>query len=277
MGKLLDEIGSGEADFIAKQKVFFVATAPLDKKHHINLSPKAPGSSVVVLGPHKIAYADLTGSGAETAAHVMENQRMTLLFCNLEDGPPKILRLYGTAELIIREEVEPSLLEKFPEKMTQNPGFRSVFVLNVERVSSSCGYSLPVMTYQKTRATLDEFAERKGLEGVKDYCLFNNSFSIDGLPSVAQLRNPNVKIVPKPEDGYIHGEVSGGSASNAGPSKLVSFHSTRKDQTLTTNTVMRGILCFIVGAFFGCFVVPTILQPRGLEEYHNSSTEALDL
>ena len=100
MGKVLDEIGPSEEEFISKQKVFFVGTAPLSAEHHVNVSPKAPGSSVKVLGPHKVAYADLTGSGSEAAAHVLENQRMCLMFCNLEEGPPKIVRLHGKAEMI---------------------------------------------------------------------------------------------------------------------------------------------------------------------------------
>lgn len=254
MGKLLEEIGAGETAFIAKQKVFFVATAPLSKDHHVNLSPKAPGSSLVVLGPHKVAYADLTGSGAETSAHVMENQRMTLLFCNLEEGPPKILRLYGTAKLIIKEQVDSRLLESFPEKITESPGFRSIFVLNVERVSSSCGYSLPVMTYQKTRTTLDEYAERKGIDGMNDYCVFNNSFSIDGLPSVAQLRNKDQLIVPKPEGGYIHGEVKDTSCAASGTSsKLVSFRQGSKSIAEIWGNLMISLFVFAAGVICGSY------------------------
>jgi len=85
--------------FEAIHKLLSGQTSPeqAHKENHINISPKAPGSSLVVLGPRKVAYADFCGSGAETAARVMENQRMTLLFCNLEEGPPKILRLHGMA------------------------------------------------------------------------------------------------------------------------------------------------------------------------------------
>jgi hypothetical protein len=260
MGKLLDQIGSSEAAFIARQNVFFVATAPLSDSHHVNLSPKAPGSSLVVLDPHTVGYIDLTGSGAETAAHVLENGRMTLLFCNLEEGPPKILRLYGTAQLIVKEDVDPILLAKFPEAFTKNPGFRCIFLLTVNRITSSCGYSLPIMTYQRTRSTLDEYAERRGSEGMKDYCLYNNSFSIDGLPSVAQLRNPNVTIGAKPEDGYVRGEVI---AKEKPLTKFVR-HSTSSRQTKpSSNSTMKlflfGVMVFVAGNIFALEILPRCL------------------
>jgi Pyridoxamine 5'-phosphate oxidase len=262
MGKLLDEIGPSEEAFIGKQTVFFVATAPLSECHHVNVSPKAPGSSLVVLSPHKVAYIDLTGSGAETAAHVLENGRMTIMFCNLEDGPPKILRLHGTASMIVREDADPTLLEMFPVALTQNPGFRSVFVLTVDRISSSCGYSLPIMTYQKTRSTLDEYAERKGTEGMKDYCLYKNSYSIDGLPSVAQLRNPDVIIGAKPEEGYIYGEI----ISRQTPltvRKLVPYSTQRKETSLTLKStlaiVLLGTIAFLAGSIFALEILPLFL------------------
>lgn len=254
MGKLLDQIGPDEESFIAKQKVFFVATSPLSASHRVNLSPKAPGSSLVVLGPHKVGYIDLTGSGAETAAHVLENGRMTIMCCNLEEGLPKILRMYGTAELIIKEDVEPDLLGKFPEVLTQNPGFRSIFILTVNRFTASCGFSLPIMTYQRTRATLDEFSHRKGNDGMQDYCVYNNSFSIDGLPSVAQLRNPNATIGAKPEAGYIHGEI----VANEQPrTKLVPCSITNQTISLkSTQMLLLGFLLFVSGIIFAVEILP---------------------
>jgi hypothetical protein len=187
----------------------------LSKDGHVNVSPKAPGSAVAVIDPHTVAYADLSGSGAETAAHILENQRMTLLFCNLEAGPPKILRLYGQATVVIKEKVPESLRLKLPKDITSCHGFRAVYVLKVHRISSSCGFSLPIMTYQKTRQILNEFSANKGEEGMWEYGIFKNSFSIDGLPSVGILRNSNqddkkkdaTVIVPKPEGGYIFGEL----------------------------------------------------------------------
>lgn len=205
MGKVLQEIGPAEIAFIQRQKVFFVGTAPRDADHHINVSPKAPASSIQVLGPHKVAYLDLTGSGSETAAHVTENGRMVLMFCNVEQGPPKILRLHGHAKLIVKEEVSKDLLDLFPDNLTSHAGFRAMFVLQVDRISSSCGYSLPIMEYVKTRQILDEYCERKGMEGMKEYSLEKNSFSIDGLASLAHQRHPTQRIVPNPQEGYILG------------------------------------------------------------------------
>lgn len=274
MGKLLDEIGPAETEFVAKQKVFFVATAPLDQDHHVNLSPKAPGSSLIVLGPKKVAYADLCGSGCETAAHVMENGRMTIMFCNLEEGAPKILRFHGKAEVIVKENVEESLLQKFPDSITQSPGFRSIFVLTVERVSSSCGYSLPIMTYQKTRSTLHEYTDRKGLEGMNDYCLYNNSFSIDGLASVAQLRFRDKIIVPKPEEGFVHGAVAGSTPE--GQRKLVSYHQPVKSISKTRDaflaSFLQGVMIFVTGVVVGFWVIPHLLGPAQIELHSNSST-----
>ncbi|KAG7368191.1 pyridoxamine 5'-phosphate oxidase-like FMN-binding protein [Nitzschia inconspicua] len=206
MGKLLEKISEKEENFIGKQKVFFVATAPSSGDHHVNVSPKAPGTSVVVIDPHTVAYADLTGSGSETASHVMENGRMTLMFCNIEAGPPQILRLHGTARVVIKEEVPASLLNRFPEEITTSFGFRCVYVLNVHRVSSSCGYSLPVMQFEKYRQVLAEYTENKGEEGMKEYSITKNSFSIDGLPSLALLRNKDKTIEPDPQDGYVFGK-----------------------------------------------------------------------
>ena len=252
MGKVLEEIGPSETEFIAKQKVFFVGTAPLSGDHHVNVSPKASGSSLKVLSPHKVAYLDLTGSGSETAAHVLENQRMVLMFCNLEEGPPKILRLHGKAEMIIKEEAKDDLKKLFSDDLTSDYGFRCIFVLNVERISSSCGYSLPIMHFDKQRRILAEYTERKGMEGMKDYCLEKNSFSIDGLSSIAHLRFPTKIIVTNPQDGYIHGEVvSPGDPRASKANHKKALQSLRPKASIVSQ---NSILIFIVGALFGYLV-----------------------
>lgn len=207
MGKVLPEITEKEEAFIASQKVFFVATAALSKEHHVSVSPKANDGTIAVLDKLTVAYADFTGSGAETAAHVLQNQRMTLMFCNIEKGFPNILRLFGYAEIVLPDTAPLSLLNKFPKSVTESPGFRAVYVLHIHRISSSCGYSLPIMEFTKFRSTLHEYNEREGKVGMFNYMTLKNSFSIDGLPSVALLRKdapPNIE--PISESGYILGK-----------------------------------------------------------------------
>jgi hypothetical protein len=208
MGKVIEAIGEQEEAFIVSQKVFFVATAPLSTKHHVNVSPKSQGC--VVLDPHTVAYADLSGSGEETAAHVLQNGRMTLMFCNIEAGPPKILRLYGKAEVIMAEHVSKSLRAKFPVKITSSPGFRAVYKLRVHRISSSCGYSMPVMKFEKYRETLHELTDKLGKERIFDLHTLQNSYSIDGLPSLALLREECPPTEPFLEEGYVRGRPSKG-------------------------------------------------------------------
>mmetsp|Transcript_3229 Transcript_3229/g.3969 ORF Transcript_3229/g.3969 Transcript_3229/m.3969 type:complete len:111 (+) Transcript_3229:47-379(+) len=110
MGKLHKEITKDFIDFIAQQKVFFVATAPSSLDHQVNVSPRSPGTSLVVMDPHTVAMADLSGSGAETASHLLQNGRMTLMFVNLEEGAPRILRFYGKAQIKLPDEVDEALL-----------------------------------------------------------------------------------------------------------------------------------------------------------------------
>jgi hypothetical protein len=202
---------------------------------------------------------------------------MTIMMCNLEAGAPKILRFHGKAELIVKENVEENLLQKFPDSITQSPGFRSIFILKVERVSSSCGFSLPIMTYQKTRSTLHEYTDRKGLEGMNDYCIYKNSFSIDGLASVAQLRFRDKIIVPKPEEGYIFGAVTGTTPEIQ--RKLVSFHPIiAKTRDALLASLLQGLTFFLAGVAVGLWVIPHIVGQEQIELQSNtSSAGVLDL
>ena len=254
MGRVLEKITDKEEAFIRKQKVFFVATAALSSDHHVNVSPKAPGTGVVVLDPHTVAYADLTGSGAETAAHVMENERMTLMFCNLEEGPPQILRLHGKARVVVKEDIAPSMLAKFPETLTTNFGFRCIYILEAHRISSSCGYSLPVMKFEKYRKILDEFTEKKGEEGMNEYGVYKNSFSIDGLPSLGLIRNKDKAIVPNPQDGYIFGkEVENGGTASA---YAIPNRGLRRSYLIS----QEGLIMIAVGALLGSAISGVYFQ-----------------
>ena len=259
MGKVLEALAEAEKAFIAKQKVFFVATAPLSSEHHINVSPKAPGSSVVVIDSHTVAYCDFSGSGAETAAHLIENGRITLLFCNIEAGPPKLLRIHGTGSVIPKEDAKPSLLAEFDKSITSNPGFRAVYLVKVDRISSSCGYSMPVMKFEKYRNTLDEWTIKKGSKGMDDYRLQKNSFSIDGLPSLSVASKHTLKgqedsfvIAPVEQEGYIYGKLI---QKEEGDSRSYNPHiprttKEREGMNVLTNVAFLSV-AFLVGYLFG--------------------------
>ena len=178
MSKPLPEIDAELAAWLQAQKVFFVATAPLSGTGLINCSPKG-GEAFRVLGPKEVAYQDYTGSGAETAAHLRENGRITIMFCAF-DGPPDIIRLYGKGELITRGHARFSEFEKvFPK----NPGTRSFVRVDLTRVSTSCGYSVPLMDFKAPREQLNKWAANKGEEGVAEYRAQKNRKSIEGLPA----------------------------------------------------------------------------------------------
>jgi hypothetical protein len=177
MGKVLECITAELKAFIEAQPVFFVATAPLSGEGHVNLSPKGL-DSLRVLSPTRVAYLDLTGSGNETAAHLQENGRITLMFCAFT-GSPRILRLYGTGEVVLPESPGWSeLAGLFPEY----PGVRQIIVAEVSRVQTSCGYAVPLMDFARQRDTLLRWAEAKG-ETLPMYRQEKNATSIDGLPA----------------------------------------------------------------------------------------------
>ena len=179
MGRVWDEITDAHRDFIGDQAVFFVATAPSGDGGHVNLSPKGY-DSFRVLGPLAVAYLDLTGSGAETIAHLRQNGRITVMFCAFA-GKPNILRLYGTGTVVLPcDEDYPGLAAQFPDL----PGARAVIHVDVDRVSTSCGYAVPFLERGEERPMLKEWAERKGADGLAEYHAEKNLASIDGLPAL---------------------------------------------------------------------------------------------
>lgn len=171
-------IDSDLAEWIASQRLFFVATAPLSVTGHVNLSPKG-GDTFRVLGPMDVAYLDYTGSGAETAAHLRENGRIVIMFCAFE-GSPRILRLHGHGTVVTPE--NPAFLN-LAKQFPANPGTRAVVRVNVQRVTTSCGYAVPFMEFSSSRDALDRWAMAKGPDKLKDYRTQKNQLSIDGLPA----------------------------------------------------------------------------------------------
>ena len=184
MGRIHDSIDGRLAGWLEQQPVFFVATAPLDPKGHVNCSPKGNRGEFAVLAPDRVAYLDQTGSGIETVAHVRDNGRIVLMFCSF-DGPPRIVRLHGRARVVAADDPEfPNIGASFARLRTPGAGSigaRSIIVTDVDRVSDSCGYAVPLMDFRSHRATLDDWAERKGAGGVRGYWLEKNLTSIDGL------------------------------------------------------------------------------------------------
>lgn len=176
MSKLYKTITTKYQDFISQQKIFFVATATADSR--INLSPKGM-DSLRVVNPNRVVWLNVTGSGNETAAHVQENPRMTLMFTAFEDNPV-ILRLYGHAKAIHDDDPDWQLLYPlFPPI----PGARQIFDLNVELVQTSCGMAVPLYDYVGEREQLNAWASKRGKDGLKEYWKEKNSVSLDGKPT----------------------------------------------------------------------------------------------
>lgn len=176
MARFYPALTDSHLAFIARQPVFFTASAP--ESGRINLSPKGM-DSFRVLDEKTAGYLDLTGSGNETAAHLRENGRFTIMFCSFEDDP-LILRLYGKGEVVHRQDAGwPTWRPAFPNL----PGERQIILMHIESVQTSCGYAVPLMDYRGGRDTLARWAEKKGTTGLLDYWREKNSVSIDGLPT----------------------------------------------------------------------------------------------
>jgi hypothetical protein len=178
MSKQHEKISDELAGWISQQRIFFVATAPLSAKGHVNASPKG-GDAFRILGPREIVYQDYTGSGAETAAHLRENGRIVVMFCAF-DGPPKIVRLHGMG-VVVR--LGDPRFEELAAHFPKNPGTRAFICVSVTRVSDSCGYAVPRFDFRDSRDGLEKWSSSKGPEELEKYRKTKNSKSIDGLPA----------------------------------------------------------------------------------------------
>jgi hypothetical protein len=172
----IDEV---HRDFIARQHIFFTASGTADS--HINLSPRG-ADAFRALHPNGVAYLDRTGSGNETSAHLRADGRLTIMFCAFE-GPPRILRLYGKGRVLLRgsRDYESLLQEAF--EGVEPLGARQIVLLDVDLVQTSCGFGVPLFSYEGERKSLDSWAQSKGEEGLEAYRREKNIISIDGLPT----------------------------------------------------------------------------------------------
>lgn len=189
MGKVFERIDEHQREWIFRRELFFVGTAPLAAAGRVNVSPKGPMGTFRVLDEHTVAYLDMVGSGAETVAHLRENGRIVVMFCAF-DGPPRILRLHGRGEVI------PAGGPRFAE-LCERAAFdpphafevarRAVIVVEVERISDSCGYGVPLMRYEGERVHAEKSVEKKvrvgGDAAIVEYMAAKNVTSIDGLPA----------------------------------------------------------------------------------------------
>lgn len=179
MGERFASISDDLAQWWGEQPLFFVATAPAGDVGHVNLSPKGL-DSLRILGPKRVAYLDLTGSGVETIAHLRDNGRITLMACAFS-GAPRISRIYGSG---VVHDAGSSAFEELAPRFPGLPGARSIIDVAVDRVSTSCGYAVPLMDLVGDRDRLLEWAVSKGEDGIVSYWASKNAESIDGMPGL---------------------------------------------------------------------------------------------
>ncbi len=218
MATVYSELDERLIEFIIKQPMFFVATAPCLNESgdggHVNVSPKGYRDTFAVIDPVTVAYLDLTGSGAETIAHLRQNGRITIMFCSF-DRQPKILRIYGTGRVILPSDSSwAELAGYFPGAATAHPSSngradggggedgpptealalehgidrgnrRAIIVVTADRISDSCGYAVPLMELTEERDLLTRWAERRSAEDLVEYRVKHNTYSIDGHPALS--------------------------------------------------------------------------------------------
>jgi len=182
MGQRYSEISDKLQDFIKDQKIFFVGTATVDSR--VNISPKGM-DSLRVLDKNQIVWLNVTGSGNETSAHIQDNSRMTIMFSAFE-GNPMILRLYGNAKVIHKNDLKWNELFSLFDPIS---GARQLFHLTIDLVQTSCGMAVPFFDYIEEREQLKDWASKKGDNGIKEYWLEKNQISLDGKPTYIKDKN----------------------------------------------------------------------------------------
>jgi Pyridoxamine 5'-phosphate oxidase len=188
MGKVYAGLDERLTQFISAQSMFFVATAPSGDGGHVNVSPKGYRDTFAILGEHTVAYLDLTGSGAETIAHLRQNGRITIMFCSFTRSP-KILRLQGTGRVVLPGSAEwDAFVCHFPANAAFGAGaeqYRAIIVAELDRIADSCGYAVPLMDLREERDLLSVSTARKSPEQIDSYRAERNAVSIDGLPALS--------------------------------------------------------------------------------------------
>ena len=173
MAKKFPEISEKHKEFMEEQKMFFVGTAM--REGRVNLSPKGL-DSFRVINENKVVWLNLTGSGNETATHLQENNRMTIMFCAFE-GAPLILRLYGTCKAYHPYDPE---FEEYAHLFKKDSGARQIMIMTVDLVQTSCGYAVPIMGFKEDRSILTDWSEKQGEERIQKYWKEKNTVSLDG-------------------------------------------------------------------------------------------------
>jgi len=189
MGRVYERIDEHQRAWIAKQSMFFIGTAPSGDSGHVNVSPKGPIGSLRVIDDHTIVYLDIVGSGAETIAHLRDSGRICVMFCAFE-GAPRILRLHGHGEYVrLGDERFDELLALGFTEPGVSESMRAVIIVHVTRIADSCGYGVPLMSYEGERPHMDlSTAKRIRVEGegaMRVYERAHNAESIDGLPALS--------------------------------------------------------------------------------------------
>ncbi|AUY48068.1 MULTISPECIES: pyridoxamine 5'-phosphate oxidase family protein [Streptomycetaceae] len=185
MGKTYEKIDGRLREFIERQPVYFVATAPLAADGHVNVSPKGRSGTLAVIDELTLAYLDFGGSTAETIAHLRENGRITLMWCAF-DGPPTVVRVHGQGEPVFRDDARFGDLLGHFDAEADGSALRAIVLVKAERVSDSCGFAVPLMDYRSDRDLHEQYFDRKTDEEFNTYCEGKQYIgtSIDGLPAL---------------------------------------------------------------------------------------------
>jgi Pyridoxamine 5'-phosphate oxidase len=192
MATVFESITPHHREWIARQAMFFVATAPLSAEGHVNVSPKGPIGSFGVLDEQTVAYLDVNGSGIETIGHLRENGRIVIMFCAFA-GPPRILRLHGCGDPIFASDERFDELEARLklENLSIPEAQRALILVQVSRIADSCGYGVPLMSFEGMRphhaASSAKKVRVKGVDGYREFQRERGATTIDGLPAQARV------------------------------------------------------------------------------------------